>query len=117
MAHPQQPWFLYLIRCSDNSLYTGITVDLARRFIEHQEQGKKCAKYLKGKAPLELVFTTPAGQNKSDASRLEYRVKRLSKYNKERLVSGATSLTQLQLVPTEMDLEESLEVSQHTKVD
>jgi hypothetical protein len=41
-----------MIRCADNSLYTGITIDLDRRFAEHQSQGKKCAKYLKGKSPL-----------------------------------------------------------------
>ena len=80
-------WFLYLIRCADNSLYTGITVDLDRRFIEHQSQGKKCAKYLRGKSPLTLVFTTEVG-TKSDASRLELRLKKCSKATKEKLVTG-----------------------------
>lgn len=99
MAPAQKSWFLYLIRCCNNSLYTGITVDLERRFSEHEAQGKKCAKYLKGKAPLSLVFSTPAGDSKAEASRLEYKIKRLSKRNKERLVSGRVSLQQLQLLP------------------
>jgi putative endonuclease len=97
MTGPQLPWFLYLIRCSDNSLYTGITLDLERRFAEHEEQGKKCAKYLKGKAPLELVFSSPAGQTKSQASRLEFHVKRLAKKQKERLVTGQLTMGQLGL--------------------
>ncbi len=84
-------WFLYLIRCADNSLYTGITIDLDRRLAEHQSQGKKCAKYLRGKGPLELVFITEVG-TKSDASRLELRLKKCSKETKEKLVAGVIAL-------------------------
>jgi putative endonuclease len=82
---PQSTWWLYMIRCADNSLYTGITIDLDRRFAEHQTQGKKCAKYLRGKGPLALVFTTPVG-TKSAASRLELRLKQCNKATKEKLV-------------------------------
>ncbi len=99
MPQAKSPWFLYIIRCSDNSLYTGITLDMDRRFEEHCSQSKKCAKYLKGKAPLQLVFTTEAGQDKSAASRLEYRIKRLSKLQKERLVAGEVTTRQLGLLP------------------
>ena len=87
----QPTWYLYLIRCTNNSLYTGITTDLDRRFAEHQSQGQKCAKYLRGKAPLELVFTTEVG-TKSDASRLEIRLKKCSKATKEKLVKGLIEL-------------------------
>lgn len=97
MQSPPAPWFLYLIRCNDNSLYTGITLDPARRFAEHSEQGKKCAKYLKGKAPLQLVFASPAGATKAAASRLEFYIKRLPKAQKERLANGEISLAQLGL--------------------
>lgn len=93
-----KPWFLYIIRCADDSLYTGITIDVDRRFAEHQEQGKKCAKYLRGKAPLELVFTTSAGGNKSEASKLELQIKKRSKQTKERLIAGKTTLESLGLV-------------------
>jgi putative endonuclease len=88
---PQPTWFLYMIRCADNSLYTGIAIDLDRRFAEHQAQGKKSAKYLRGKGPLELVFTTPVG-TKSEASRLEVRVKQCSKRVKERIVGGLVNV-------------------------
>jgi putative endonuclease len=93
---PSPIWFLYLIRCADNSLYTGITTDLDRRFAEHQSQGKKCAKYLRGKAPLELVFTTEVG-TKSDAARLELRLKKCSKATKEKLVTGAIALDSIEI--------------------
>jgi putative endonuclease len=85
-----------MIRCADNSLYTGITIDLERRFAEHQSQGKKCAKYLKGKSPLELSFTIKAG-TKSEASRLERRIKACSKTTKERLIAGQITLEGLGL--------------------
>jgi putative endonuclease len=88
-------WFLYIIRCVDNSLYTGITIDLDRRFAEHQSQGKKCAKYLRGKSPLTLVFTTQVG-TKSDASRLELRLKKCSKATKEKLVAGLIAVESIQ---------------------
>ncbi len=76
-------WFLYIIRTSDNRLYTGITTDVARRFKQHQ--AGKGAKALRGKGELELVFSQPAGEH-GQALRLEYRVKQLSKQRKERLV-------------------------------
>ncbi len=82
---PQSTWFLYMIRCADHSLYTGITINLDRRFAEHQAQGKKCAKYLRGKGPLALVFSTSIG-TKSEASRLERQIKQWDKAAKERLV-------------------------------
>jgi putative endonuclease len=87
-------WVLYMIRCADDSLYTGITVDADRRFSEHQSQGKKSAKYLRGKGPLAMVFTTPAG-SKSEATRLELRLKKCAKATKEKLVAGQTTLVAL----------------------
>jgi putative endonuclease len=91
MVKPQPIWFLYMIRCGDNSLYTGITIDVDRRLLEHQGQGPKSAKYVRGKGPLLLVFTTPVG-TKSAASRLELRVKKCSKTVKEKIVAGALSI-------------------------
>lgn len=87
-------WQLYLIRCSDGSLYTGIAANLSRRFAEHESQGRKCAKYLRGKAPLTLVFHIPA-RDRAEASRWENFVKRLSKTDKEALVTGRKQLDEL----------------------
>jgi len=79
------PWFLYIIRCKDNSLYTGITTAVERRFAEHQEKSGKGAKYLKGRGPLLLVYTEEVG-TKSNALKRELIVKKLSKTAKEELL-------------------------------
>lgn len=78
------PWYLYLIRTADNALYTGITTDVARRYQQHQSG--KGAKALRGKGALTLAFSAPVG-DRSLALRAEYRVKRLTKRQKERLVA------------------------------
>lgn len=85
-------WYLYLIRCPDNRLYTGITTDVARRFAQHQSG--KGAKALRGKGELDLVFSQRVG-NQSLALRAEYRIKQLNKAEKERLVAGKLALEDL----------------------
>ena len=74
-----------MLRCEDNSIYTGITTDVERRLEEHISQGEKCAKYtLTHKAKkIESVWQT---ENKVLASKLEYRIKRLTKKQKEELI-------------------------------
>lgn len=80
-------WNLYMIRCGDGSLYTGITTDVSRRFGEHENiDGKnKGAKALRGKKPLTLVYQI-AVSNRSGALKLEHRIKQLNKKAKEELV-------------------------------
>lgn len=80
-------WYLYMIRCKDNSLYTGITVDLQRRFQEHQDSNGlgKGAKFLRGKGPLELVYSTSVATH-SAALKLEYKIKKMSKAKKEIMI-------------------------------
>jgi putative endonuclease len=87
-------WFIYLIRCHDNSLYTGISTDVARRFGEHQQDKVKGSRYLRGKGPLQLVFQAAAG-DRSQASRLENRIKRLSRASKLRLIAGELELNHI----------------------
>ncbi|EDX0371872.1 GIY-YIG nuclease family protein [Salmonella enterica] len=77
-------WYLYLIRTADNALYTGITTDVARRYRQHQTG--KGAKALRGKGELTLAFAAQVG-NRSLALRIEYRIKQLTKRQKERLVT------------------------------
>jgi putative endonuclease len=81
-------WSLYLIRCSDGSLYTGVTTDVERRFREHCKGTG--AKYLRGRGPLTLEFHCRVG-NRSDALRLEHLVKRLDKMQKEALLKETVS--------------------------
>jgi putative endonuclease len=78
-------WYLYMIRCRDGSLYTGISTDVARRFDQHREAGNAGSKYLKGRGPLALVFEKKLG-NKNLALKVERRVKKLSKAEKEKIV-------------------------------
>ncbi|MGY0215843.1 GIY-YIG nuclease family protein [Endozoicomonadaceae bacterium StTr2] len=87
-------WYIYLIRCSDNSLYTGITTDVERRLKEHQAGGKKAARYLRARGPLQLAFSCPVS-DRTEALRLEYAIKQLSKANKEKLANGSTTIDQL----------------------
>ena len=84
-------WHLYLVRCHDGSLYTGITTDVARRFSEHQGNGDTGAKYLRGKGPLVLVFQRKLG-SRSLALAVESKVKKLSKARKEALIRDNTRI-------------------------
>lgn len=72
---------VYLVRCRDGSVYTGIATDVARRLTEH-DQGPKGAKFLRGKGPLTLIYEQEIG-DRSLASKIESRVKRLTKMDKE----------------------------------
>ena len=78
-------WYLYLIRCRDNTLYTGISTDIDRRFAEHTGAGRAGSKYLKGRGPLRLVFQMNMGA-RSLALKAERRVKRMPKARKEKLI-------------------------------
>ncbi|KHN55652.1 GIY-YIG nuclease family protein [Pectobacterium fontis] len=76
-------WYLYILRTAAGRLYTGITTDVSRRMNQHQTG--KGAKALRGKGELTLVFYCLVG-DRSSALKLEYRIKQLSKNQKERLV-------------------------------
>ncbi len=87
--HSTKPWQLYLLRCADGSLYTGISTDIERRLREHRGEGGrgKGAKSLRGKGPLQLVYQISVN-NRSEALKLEYRIKQLARTQKEALVRG-----------------------------
>jgi putative endonuclease len=92
-----EPWYLYMVRCQDASIYVGVTQDVPRRFAEHCAQGARCAKYLRGRAPLQLISTFELA-NKREALQLEYRLKRKSRQQKEALASGKVALQELILL-------------------
>lgn len=75
--------FLYILRCGDGSLYTGITLDLERRFAQHQ--AGRASRYTRSRLPVSLVWWREAG-SWGDALREELRIKRLSRSEKEALV-------------------------------
>ena len=87
-------WHLYLVRCHDGSLYTGITTDVARRFAEHQENKGAGAKYLRGRGPLVLVFQKKLG-SRSLALGMESKVKKLPKARKEELIRADSRIDEI----------------------
>ncbi|WP_294614147.1 GIY-YIG nuclease family protein [uncultured Gilliamella sp.] len=84
-------WFLYIIRTAKQTLYTGITTNVARRLHQHQHQHNKGAKYLKGHKDLTVVYQIMIG-DLSTALKLEYKIKRLTKQQKERLIEQSPTL-------------------------
>lgn len=78
--------YTYMIRCEDGSIYTGITKDVQRRMQEHKSRGKECAKYTRTHHFLRLEAVFESG-SWSEAARLEYAIKRLSKEKKESLIA------------------------------
>jgi len=77
-------WFLYLVRCKNGNLYTGISTNVERRFAEHQ--AGKGAKFLRGKGPLELVYQKKIG-TRSEALKAEFAMKKVSKSEKEKMIT------------------------------
>lgn len=78
-------WYVYILRCSDNSLYTGITTDITRRIKEHNNSNKLGAKYTRVRRPVTLAYNEEH-VSRSAASKREYQLKKLTKQQKERLI-------------------------------
>jgi putative endonuclease len=78
-------WWVYLLRCNDNSLYAGVTTDIHRRIDEHNNS-KLGAKYTRARRPVSLAYLEEAS-NKSTACQKEYQIRHLTKLKKEQLVS------------------------------
>jgi putative endonuclease len=85
MNESGEQWSLYILRCADGTLYTGITNNLDRRVKQHNlGQG---AKYTRGRGPLELVYCEHY-TNRSEALKREYLVKQMSVLQKRQLIAG-----------------------------
>ncbi len=82
-----QSWYIYILRCKDQTLYTGITTDLERRLQEHNFTDKG-AKYTRCRRPVELVYSEKATSRVTAASR-EYQIKRLNRKEKEQLIKNS----------------------------
>ena len=78
-------WYVYMLRCEDNSLYTGVTTDLTRRFDEHSGT-KRGAKYTRAKRPTALVYSRWF-RSRSNAQKEEARIKKLLKGEKEAMLA------------------------------
>ena len=80
-------YYTYMLRCKDNSIYTGMTNDLSKRFNEHLFKTKNGAKYTKSHSAMKIEAAWKS-KDKSLACKLEYQIKNLSKVQKEKLIAG-----------------------------
>jgi putative endonuclease len=80
-----EAWQVYIVRCADGSLYTGIARDLERRIAEHNADKGQGASYTRSRRPVRLVYREPAA-DRSAASKREYQIKQLSRAEKLALI-------------------------------
>lgn len=80
----EKKWYVYLLRCADNSLYCGVTTDVERRIVEHNSSNKRGAKYTRVRRPVELAYLEEC-QSRQQACQREYQLKQLTKAQKEQL--------------------------------
>lgn len=78
-------YYTYMLRCKNNTIYTGIATDVKRRMEEHFAKSVKCAKYTRTHTPLKLEAVWES-EGRVQASRLEFFIKKLSKVQKEKLI-------------------------------
>jgi len=86
----EKKWYVYILRCGDGTLYTGITDDVPRRLEKHA--AGEGAKYTRGRGPLEVCYQEET-ESHSAAARREYEVKRLTRKQKLALIEGQKELT------------------------
>jgi putative endonuclease len=85
-------WYVYIVRCSDDSLYTGITKDPERRVDEHNYNNLLGALYTRGRRPVKLVYKE-VRKTRSEAAKREYAIKQLDRNEKEALVEEQTGMS------------------------
>lgn len=84
-------WTVYIVRCADGSLYTGIATDVSRRVDEHNTSAPLAAAYTRSRRPVALVYQE-AADTRSSAAKREYQIKQMSRQEKETLVSAAAGV-------------------------
>lgn len=78
-------WYVYMVRCVDNSLYAGIAKDVQRRLQEHNADNRLGAKYTRGRRPVALVYQQ-GFENRSEACKFEMKLKAMKKSEKENII-------------------------------
>ena len=79
-------WHVYIVRCADDTLYTGIAVNVQRRVAEHNSEGRAGARYTRARRPVVLVYQEQAA-DRSAAARREYQIKQLPRRDKLALLA------------------------------
>lgn len=87
-------WFVYILRCADDTLYTGVTCDIARRVLEHNENNQLGARYTRVRRPVTLAYHESA-ESRSAACKREAAIKRLSRAKKCQLIGAEESVADL----------------------
>ncbi len=82
-------WYVYMLRCSDGTYYSGVTTDLERRIKEHNGEGGagKGAKYTKARRPVRLAYSETA-LDRSAAQKQEHALRQLTRAEKQKLAKG-----------------------------
>ena len=107
-------YYIYMLRCKDNSIYTGITTDVMRRFYQHRGERGGGAKYTKSRIPLRIEMVWEC-ESRAEASRLEYRIKKLSKTDKEKIIKQPVLLQDLLENKLDIGIYRLLEVTDMVK--
>lgn len=87
-AETSSSWYVYILRCADDSLYTGVTTDLDKRLDQHNGLIGQGAKYTRARRPVALVYHE-ISDNRAEACRREAAIKRLKKVHKEQLITDS----------------------------
>lgn len=87
-ANNNKMYYVYMLRCEDDSIYTGFTTDVKRRFHEHIEKNKPYGKYTRTHPPVKIEAVWRC-YDRSKACSLEYHIKRLTKIQKERIINSS----------------------------
>lgn len=81
-------WYVYILKCADATLYTGIAMDVKRRVNEHNQDDRLAAKYTRARRPVTLVYQEPCA-SRSAATKREAEIKKLPRSQKEKLISSS----------------------------
>lgn len=91
MARAGQTWMVYIVRCADGTLYTGVAIDVTARIAQHNGERANGARYTRARRPVKLVYREHAA-NRSAACRREYRIKRMTRREKLALIETGSRI-------------------------
>lgn len=89
MNEKENQWVVYMLECKDGSYYTGITNEIQRRIEEHNDSSpkSKAARYTRARQPVKLIYTQNC-ENRKEASKREFAIKKLSRVQKEKIITS-----------------------------
>lgn len=87
----RQAWHVYVVRCADGTLYTGVALDVPLRVAQHNGVSKRGARYTRGRRPVQLVYQESAA-SRAAACKREYRIKQLTRREKLALIAAGSRI-------------------------